>query len=470
MTGRVVVVGGGIAGLTAAYRLRAAGGPEVTVLEAEPVPGGKVRSVEVGGVELEAGPDSLIARKPWAVGLCRELGLGHNLVAPATDRTYVWTEAGLRRFPIGPFGIPAGLGELWGWAGMSRRGRLRALGDLVRKPEKGEGDRSLGSLLRRRLGDEATDALVAPLLGGLFAGDVDRLSAEATFPELAEWERRDGSLIRGARAAAKAAGPGSPSMFLRLEGGLGRLTGALAEAIGARLRCGTAVDVVEPDRGRYLVRAGRVEHSAGRTEHPADAVVMASPAFVAAGLVERLAPEAAMLLRQIPYASTAVVLLVYAEGTGDALPDATGFVVPAGKAPLTACTFVSRKWPRPELGSRAVLRCFVGGVGAEDVLDAPDREIAEAVCGHVAALVELPAAPEAWRVVRWLKAMPQYEVGHLERLARIEGSLPPGVFLAGSGYRGVGLPDCVRSGNEVAGRVLAHLAGLPAKDVEQERV
>ena len=470
MTGRVVVVGGGIAGLTAAYRLVAAGGPEVTVLEADAVPGGKVRSIEVGGVELEAGPDSLIARKPWAVELCRELGVGHDLVAPATDRTYVWTEAGLRRFPIGPFGIPADPRELWSWAGISRRGKLRALGDLVRKPKKAEGDQSLGSLLRRRLGDEVTDALVAPLLGGLFAGDVDRLSAEATFPELVEWERRHGSLIRGARAAAKAAGPGAPSMFLRLEGGLGRLTGALAEALGERLRCSTVVDAVERDHGRYVVGAGGAEHSARRTEHPADAVVLSSPAFVGAGLVERLAPEAARLLRQIPYASTAVVLLAYAEGTGDALPDATGFVVPAGRAPLTACTFVSRKWPRPELGSRAVLRCFVGGVGAEDVLDAPDREIAEAVCRHVAALVELPPAPEAWRVVRWPKAMPQYEVGHLERVARIEGSLPAGVFLAGSGYRGVGLPDCVRSGNEAAGRVLAHLAGLPAKDVEEERV
>ena len=470
MTGRVVVVGGGIAGLTAAYRLVAAGGSEVTVLEAEPVPGGKVRSVEVGGVELEAGPDSLIARKPWAIELCRELGLGHDLVAPATDRTYIWTDVGLVRFPSGPFGIPVDPRELWSWEGMSRRGKLRALGDLVRRPKKGAGDQSLGSLLRRRLGDEATDTLVAPLLGGLFAGDVDRLSVEATFPELVEWERRHGSLIRGARAAAKAAGPGAPSMFLRLEGGLGRLTGALAEAIGDRLHCGTAVEAVERDHGRYVVRAGGAEHSDGRTEHPADAVILASPAFVAAGLVERLAPEAAVSLREIPYASTAVVLLVYPEGTGDALPDATGFVVPAGKAPLTACTFVSRKWPQPELGSRAVLRCFVGGVSAEDVMDAPDGEIAEAVCRHVAALVELPPAPEAWKVVRWPKAMPQYEVGHLERLARIEGSLPPGVFLAGSGYRGVGLPDCVRSGNETAGRVLAHLAGLPAKDAEQERV
>ncbi len=463
MTGRVVVVGGGITGLTAAYRLLASGGPEVTVLEADPVPGGKVRSASVGGVELEAGPDSLIARKPWAVELCRELGLGRDLVAPATSITYVWTEAGLRRFPSGPFGIPVDPRELWRWEGMSRRGKLRALGDLVRKSRKDEGDETLGGLLRRRLGDEATDALVAPLLGGLLAGDVDQLSVTATFPELAEWERRHGSVIRGARAAAKAAGPGAPSMFLRLDGGLGRLTGALAAAIGDRLRCGTVVETVERDGAGYVVGAGGAEHQA-------DAVVLASPAFVAAGLGGRLAPDAASELSEIPYASTAVVLLAYPEGTGDALPDATGFVVPAGRAPLTACTFVSRKWPRPELGSRAVLRCFVGGVGAEDVLDAPDRDIAEAVCRHVAALVELPPDPEAWSVVRWPKAMPQYGVGHLERVARIEGALPPGLFLAGSGYRGVGLPDCVRSGNEAAVRVLAHLAGVTAKDVEQERV
>jgi len=466
VSGRVVVVGGGVAGLTAAYRLVASSeGLEVTVLEAGPEPGGKVRSVEVGGLRLDAGPDSLIARKPWAVQLARELGLARELVAPATSVTFVWTDDGLRRFPSGPFGIPTDLRELWGWDGMSRRGRIDALGDLVRKPRKERGDESLGALLRRRIGDEATDSLVAPLLGGLFAGDVDRLSALATFPELAEWERRHGSLIRGARAAARTATDADaapPPMFLRPRGGMRRLTDALASALGDRVRCGAPVDGVEREGPGYVVRAGETELSA-------DSVVLATPAFVSADLVEHLAPEAGAGLRAIPHVSTGVVLLVYPEETGERLPDSSGFVVPRGKLAMTACTLVSRKWPDPVFGDRAVVRCFVGGSGAEDLLDQPDDAIAEGVARQLAAFLPLPAEPEAWRLVRWPRSMPQYEVGHLDRVAAIEQALPPGTFLVGQAYRGPGIADCVRGANEVGEAVRSHLARR-LQSIEREHV
>jgi protoporphyrinogen/coproporphyrinogen III oxidase len=197
--------------------------------------------------------------------------------------------------------------------------------------------------------------------------------------------------------------------------------------------------------------------------------VLATPAFVSASLIRRAAPAAASPLAEISYVSTAVVLLVYAPGTGGTLPEATGFVVPWGKAPMTAATFLSRKWPSAAFGDRAVLRCFVGGAGAEDLLDAPDADIVEAVGRHLAAVLELPRAPEATAVVRWPSAMPQYEVGHLERVAKIEASLPPGIFVVGNAYRGVGVADTVRHANEVAERVHAHLAG-DERTSERERV
>ncbi len=449
MSARVVVVGGGLAGLAAAYRLLERDPSlQLTVLEAGPAPGGKLATAEVGGLELDAGPDSFVARKPWAVDLCRELGL--ELLAPGASGAFVWTDRGLLEMPPTALGVPADTDDLARWAGLSRSGRLRALSDLVRKPHPPEDEESLGSLLRRRLGDEAADVLVGPLLGGLFAGDIDRLGARATFPELASWELDHGSLIRGAKAAGKLARDAGP-IFLRPAGGVGRLPAALVGAIGAeRVLATAAATSIEPEGSGSVVRAGDREHSA-------DAVVVSTPAFVGADLLGELAPEAARALGSIPYASTGVVLLVYPEGTADALPAATGFVVPAGKAPMTAATFLSRKWPDAAFGTRAVLRCFVGGVGAEDILDAAEGEIVEAVCRHLAAALPLPELPMASAVVRWPRAMPQYEVGHLERVAAIEGALPPGIVVAGNAYRGVGVADTVRSANEAADAVRAHL-------------
>lgn len=453
MTRRVVVVGGGVAGLATAYRLVSAG-LEAVVLEAEREPGGKVRSAEVGGLDLEAGPDSLLGRKPWAVELCRELGLGDDLAPPAPVPTHVYTDRGLLRFPSGPFGISTDVGELMRWPGMSLAGKLRAGADLLLPRRSEDGDESLGSLLRRRIGDEATEALVAPLLGGLFAGDVDRLSVRATFPELAAWEREHGSLVRGAKAQMRAAAsrrPGEepPPMFLRLRGGLRRLVDALAAALGPeRLRLGVPVSAVERVREGYRILA-----DGGALE--ADAVVLACPAFTAAELLAPLAPTAAPLLEAIPYVSTAVVLLVYPEGTGPALPNSSGFVVPRGKLAITAATFVSRKWPEEGFGDRAVVRCFVGATGSEDLVDQPDEDIVEGVGRQLAAIVDLPDRPEAARVIRWPRAMPQYEVGHLERVDEVERDLPPGLYVVGQAYRGAGIPDCVRQANELASRITA---------------
>jgi oxygen-dependent protoporphyrinogen oxidase len=438
--GRVAVVGGGVSGLTTAYRLAAAG-VDVTLFEASDRPGGKLGSIQVGDLRLEAGADSFVARKPWAVDLCSEIGLGDELVSPGTSGAYLWTDRGLVAFPKdAPFGIPGDVGDVFRWPGLSRAGRRRAAQDLLRGKRKDGVEETLGGLLRRRLGDEATDLAIAPLLGGLYAGDVDRLSASATFPELLDWESSQGSLIRGSQATMRAARRGTPRpMFVKPRGGVERLTDTLAASLGDRIVAGAPVG------------------SLAELGHDVGATVLAVPAFEAGRLVRSLAPSTAGELNSIAYASTGVVLLVYEEGTQAALPGGTGFVVPRGKAPMTACTWISSKWPDPAFGSRAIVRCYVGGVGDEDVLEAEDDELVEACVRHLAAVVDLPSRAQASSVVRWLRAMPQYEIGHVERVRKIRETLPPGVFVVGSAYDGAGIPDCVRAAGETTDQVLAYL-------------
>jgi oxygen-dependent protoporphyrinogen oxidase len=440
---RVVVIGGGVSGLTTAYRLAAAG-VDVTVREASDRPGGKLGTAQVGDLRLETGADSFVARKPWAVELCRELGLAGELVAPGAKGAYLWTDHGLVAFPKdAPFGIPGDIGDVFRWPGLSRAGRRRAAQDLLRGKRKDGVEETLGGLLRRRLGDEATDMAVAPLLAGLYAGDIDRLSASATFPELVTWESMQGSLIRGSQAAMRSVRRGTPTpMFVKPKGGgVGRLTDALAASLGDRVVTGAPV-------GSLAEIAENGDTSA---------TVLAVPAFEAARLIGSIAPAASDELSAIPYASTGVVFLVFGEGTQAALPDGTGFVVPRGKAPMAACTWISSKWPDPSYGSRAVVRCYVGGVGDEDVLEAADEELVDACARHLAAVLDLPAPPQASSVVRWIRAMPQYEVGHQERVRTMRGNLPAGIFVVGSAYDGVGIPDCVRAADETAEEVLAHL-------------
>jgi oxygen-dependent protoporphyrinogen oxidase len=448
VTDRIAVVGGGVAGLATAFHLQRAGADPV-VFEQGSTYGGIVASpVEVGDLSLEAGPDSLAARKPWGVALCRDLGLA--LVAPGPSGAFLWTDTGLVPCLAGTaFGIPGDVGDVLRWPGVSPRGRVRALADLVKRKRRDGVEETLGALLRRRLGDEATDRAIAPLLAGLHAGDVDKLSASATFPELVYWERSQGSLIRGAQSAQRTARNAEPGpMFLRPSGGMRELVDALAEALGDRVRTGAAVTRVD-DLG-VLLAAG---------SEPVEAVVLACGADAASALLGPAAPEDLAAIHSV---STGVVFLVYPSGTADALPDGTGFVVPRGEAPMTAATFVSRKWPDECFADRAVVRCYVGGAGEEDVLDAPDEEIIEACARHLSAVLDLPG-PSASHVHRWWRALPQYELGHLDRVRRIREALPPGIFIVGSAFDGVGVSDLSRAAEETAAQVFAY-AGAPRKE------
>lgn len=465
MTSRVLVVGGGVTGLATAYRLGTLDPQvDVTLIEATERTGGKLQTVPLADLELPAGADSFLARKPWAVELCTELGIAGELVLPGASGAHLWTRRGLVPLPKdAPFGIPGDVGDVLRWPGLSGAGRRRALLDLLKPKRRDDSDESLGSLLRRRLGDEATDLAVAPLLAGLHAGDIDRLSVRATFPDLERWERWQGSLIRGAQAANRQARRGNAGpMFLRPAAGVERLTRVLAERLGSQVRTAApAAAIVGGVSRRWQVRLG----DGGSLE--ADAVVLTLPATVASALLSMTGREEVKELGDIVYTSTAVVLMVYGGGSRSELPDGTGFVVPRGRAPMTAATWLSNKWPTDAFGTRAVVRCFVGAAGEEDVVDAPDDDIVDACARHLAALVRLPDRPEQAAVVRWPVSMPQYEVGHLERVARIRAALPPGIFVAGQSYDGVGIPDCVRSANEAAAAVSTHLMTTPT---QQEKV
>jgi oxygen-dependent protoporphyrinogen oxidase len=292
------------------------------------------------------------------------------------------------------------------------------------------------------------------LLAWLFAWDVDRLSVRATFPELERWESSQGSLIRGSQAARRAAGAEAGPMFLTLRHGTATLTNRLAHRLGAAVHASTPATAIERTQDGYEVL------TATGARLPADAVILGTPARAAADLLGTLAPPAAADLAGIPYASTAVIFLVYPEGTQASLPDGTGFVVPRGRAPMTACTWLSSKWPREAFGTRAVVRCYVGSAGDDDVVDASDEELVAACERHLAALLRLPERAEHSGVVRWYGAMPQYEVGHLERVAGIRSGLPEGIFVTGSAYDGVGIPDCVRGAGETANAAGDHLAAM----------
>jgi len=449
VTHRVAVVGGGIAGLATAFHLQRAG-LEPLVFERAATHGGVIAPpVTVGDLALEPGPDSLAARKPWGAALCRALGL--TLIPPGASGALLWTDAGLVPYLAGTaFGIPGDVGDVLRWPGLSRAGRFRALADLVKRKRRDGAEETLGALLRRRLGDEATDRAIAPLLAGLHAGDVDELSASATFPELVAWEASQGSLIRGAQAAQRSSGRADPGpLFLRPRRGMRELVDALADELGDRLRTGAEVTGVSSTEARL---------GDGGSE-PVDAVVLACGAQATASVLGSAAPRDLSELRSV---STGVVFLVYPEGTASALPDGTGFVIPRGCAPMTAVTFVSRKWPDVAFGDRSVVRCYVGGAGDEDLLDASDEDIVEACARHLGAVLDLPT-PAASRVHRWPQAMPQYEVGQLDRVRRIREELPPGIFVVGSAYDGVGVSDLARAAEETANRVLA-LTGSPRKE------
>jgi len=478
----VAVVGGGIAGLSAAWALTCAA-PEVrvVVLEAQERLGGKLRTGTIGGRDVDLGPDAFLARRPEAVELCRELGLGDELVAPGSRTAYVWARGQLRPLPAGlALGVPTRMGPLARSGIVSPRGTARAALDLLAWPRLGAGDRRgrdrpVAEITRRRLGHEVTARLVDPLIGGIHAGDTTRMSSAAVFPALLDAASAGGSLMRALRSAAPAPAPalhghgsngddGAP-VFYSVRGGMSRLVAELAGALGSRqveVRLQTPVKHLElrPADGetwRHGDSGARWALHTPRGTVEADAVVIATPAGPAAHLLGAVDHSVASMLAAIDYADvTLVTLQVPEHGVGRPL-EGTGFLVPAGGGRLvTACTWLSSKWPELRRPGDVLLRASTGRSGDDRPASLSDDEIVRRVLDELDPMMALHGAPTQAVVTRWVGAFPQYAVGHLERVTAIEEAMArlPGAALAGAVYRGVGIPACIASGRQAAGAVL----------------
>ena len=451
---RVVVVGAGIAGLATAWYLQRLG-LDAVVLEADEGVGGKISTARQGGSPLELGPDTFLSRVPWAVELCRDLGLADDLIAPATTRAWLWSRGQLRPLPEGlALGVPLQPLALARSGVVSPAGLARAALDAVLPQSRLQADPSVAQVIEARLGGEVLERLVDPLIGGINAGRSDRLSLAAVAPDLSAASRRHRSLILGLRADRRKVPPSDAPLFLGLRGGMDRLTSTLAANVDVSLS--TPVDAVaRSEGGRLAVAVG------GGTPIEAGAVVLAVPAAAAANVLRGASAKAAAALAQIRSASVAVVTLAYRPDVVGHPLDGSGFLVPRvdGRL-LTACTWFSSKWPdvRPE--GLVLLRCSAGRDGDERIAALDDAELVSHLHAEAAEALGLRAPPVESVVTRWPDAFPQYDVGHLGRVEAAERALArelPGVRLVGASYRGVGIASCVRQAKEAAEAIASSL-------------
>jgi oxygen-dependent protoporphyrinogen oxidase len=461
MAKRIAVVGGGTAGLSAAYSLQkrksAGTAIEFVVYEAGQHLGGVIRTERIDDCVIEAGPDSFLTEKPWAADLCRELCLGDQLIASndAERKTYMLVKGRLLPIPDGlMFMVPTKLLPTFLSPMFSVGTKARIVREWLSPPKPKTTEMSVAEFVQRHYGREMVDRVADPLLGGVYGGSADQLSVDAVLPRFVQMETKYGSLGRAMVAArTNSSSAAARPLFTSLKSGMQQMTDALVARIPqAVFRAGAAVEAVKPESGKWLVISN------GRTEE-CDAVVIASPAHVAAALIAQQ-PELASELSAIPYTSSMTVVLGYDQSVRAALPPGFGFLVPRTEGrKILAATFVHNKFPHRAPENRALIRCFIGGTVAEEMFDKGETEIATAVEGELKSILSLKAAPLFTRVYKWRKAMAQYTVGHSARVERIKslvGQLP-GLALAGNAYSGIGVPDCVRTGTEAAASVLAGL-------------
>lgn len=456
----VAVVGGGVAGIAAARALVAAG-LRVTLLEAGPRTGGCIDTREFAGRRLDVGAESVFTAAPEPLGLIAGLGLDDEVVAASSGTTWIASDRGLRALPagVGPAG-PTRISPLVGARLLSPRGLARAALEPLVPRRRYDRDVSVATAVRARFGTEVVDRVVDPLLGGLHAGDVRRLSLSAATPQLAGLLARHRSVVLAGRGRGR-----SEYGFVTLRGGLGRLVDAALDGIDADVRVRTPVSAIE-DTGR---RVGRYRlHTEAGPELEADGVVVAVPPAAGARVLAGLDPVLPVELRAFTAASVAVVLLAYPASAAD-VPAlrGTGVLVPsASPRLLKAATFLTRKWPHLATDDRVLIRASAGRAHDERVAALDDTELTERLLDDLASTLGLVHAPEQSRVVRWPRAMPQLEVGHPARVARVRTRLDrhPGVALAGAAYDGVGIAAALRSGAAAADRVAAQLTTARRSD------
>jgi oxygen-dependent protoporphyrinogen oxidase len=463
---RIAIIGGGISGLAAAFALeehrRAGASVDYVLYESSANPGGILRTDRVDGCIVEAGPDSFITEKLWAADLCRAVGLGDQLIGSndSDRKTYIFTRGRLVEMPDGlmfmvPTRIlPTGLSPLF-----SLRTKLLMTQELLHPPRAVDHDESVASFVERHYGREMVERVADPLLSGVYGGEAANLSVRAVLPRFAEMERTHGSLGRAMLAARKNARKKTaggdrrpaPTLFTSLKNGMQQLTETVVSRLTrSSLRTNAPVISIQPEAGGWLV-------SAGLQSDQFDSVILALPAPAAAQVLRMASGELAAELAAIPYSSSITVGLGYGRDVRQSLPAGFGFLVPRSEGKrLLAATFVHNKFPHRAPDDRALLRCFFAGAKAEDIWQLSDDRIVEIVRHELQQILGpikgLRAAPLFARVYKWKSAMAQYNVGHLDRLERIERLRQnlPGLALAGNAYSGIGVPDCIRSGREAA--------------------
>lgn len=485
----VIIIGGGISGLAAAYRLQTLAQEtsqllSVTLIERAPFLGGKIETERVDGFVIEGGPDTFLSYKPWGMALCKELGLVERLhgTNPQRHGSFVMSGGRLHRLPEGLTGmIPTKFGPMAKTRLISPWGKMRMALDFVLPPRPDDAstdragnspanngrashcpdDESLADFISRRLGREVYARLVEPLMSGIYAGDGEQLSLAATFPQLRKLELEHGGLIKGLLAARKngarrrASGSRGLSVFVTPRSGLVEIIETLVEHLDeTSLITGNEVQAVTPTPGGYEVS------TQGGGNWQAEAVILATPAFVTAQLVGAFDPALARTFNNIPYVSTATISVAYPLSDVPHPLDGYGYIVPrAEDRDVLACTWTSSKFPHRAPEGYALLRVFIGRAGQQAALEGSDDDLLQIVRAEVQRTLGITAPPMFHRIFRWPDSMPQYTLGHLERLAQIEDHLAhhAGLFVAGSAYRGIGIPDCINSGEQAARDALAYL-------------
>jgi protoporphyrinogen/coproporphyrinogen III oxidase len=436
-----------------------------TVLEAGSNWGGKISTTRVDGLIVEGGPDSFLSIKPWALELCEKLGLSAQLINTnqGHSKTFAYSRGQLREFPQGLVSmVPTKMGPLFKSGLVSWAGILRMGGDWFIPSRSAEApEESLASFFSRRLGQEAFDRLIEPLVAGIYAGDASELSVSATFPQFVDLEIKHGGLIKGALAqqqARRAPQPtsGSPrSLFVTLQHGLDDLVTRLVEVLttqGVTLLLGKAVNHVSRVSASEGNEAWRVTLTNGE-EVEADGVVLATPAYVSSRILEGGYPEVAGLLSQIPYASTVTASIAFRKADVQSQLHGFGFVVPrVEQRKLIAATWSSLKWAGRANPDESLIRCYLGGRGRESILQEDDTHIVSIALAELQDMIGIKATPLSTHVFRWAQAMPQYVIGHRDRVKNIRQRLSacPGLYVTGAAYEGLGIPDCIRDGKETA--------------------
>nr|WP_283248199.1 protoporphyrinogen oxidase [Bacillus sp. FJAT-50079] len=464
---KIVVIGGGITGLTAMYYLQKSVREqelpvELTLVEASHKLGGKIQTEYVDGFVIERGPDSFLERKKSASELAKEVGLGDQLVNNHAGKAYVLVRDRLHPMPEGAvMGVPTKIGPFITTNLFSVQGKMRAACDLVMPRSKNEEDQSLGHFFRRRLGDEVVENLIEPLLSGIYAGDIDQLSLMSTFPQFYQVERDHRSLIFGMKKTTPNASKHRLSgktqgKFLTLTGGLQTLVDAIEEKLepGSIMK-GTrvlSIDKAPLQRG-YEIKLNNEE-----TMY-ADSVVVALPHLA---LTEMFPNEECLdSYKRMPATSVATVAMAFDAKDIDNQLDGTGFVVSRNSDyTITACTWTHKKWPHTTPEGKVLLRSYVGRASEETVVDLPDAEIEQIVLDDLRETMNITAKPNFTMITRWKNAMPQYTVGHKQRVEEMKASMSeamPGIFIAGSSFEGLGLPDCIDQGKVAVEEVLQYI-------------